>query len=105
MQHGTQQEQVLDILENAIAVLRGLRERQGIKVFDVIVNLETAHLIVSKLREERSPFDTLREDPFEGCHKSVAQHPEHDDGECRFDRTMQERHPIDREAARQGFTE
>lgn len=92
MQHGTQQETVLDILESAIAVLRREREVHGRPLNDVLINLETAHVIVSKLRDERppgpvgsirtiregryidgvwtpweasDPFQTLREDPFD----------------------------------------
>jgi ASC-1-like (ASCH) protein len=91
MQHNRKDELIVDILENAIAVLRRERELHGRPVGDVIINLETASVLVQDLRQERSPFQTLRENPFEKL--------------ANYDRSMQERHPIDREAARKGFTE
>jgi hypothetical protein len=135
MQHGRKQELVLDILENAIAVLRREREVHGRPVGDVIINLETASVVIQRLQEERSPFDTLHEDPFEGpvvngeqfapgytpeaaayeqatrdlrvteAEKAEAAMVLAVAEDARCDRSMQERHPIDREAARKGFTE
>jgi hypothetical protein len=66
MQHGRKQELVLDILESAVAVLRRERKLHGRPVGDVIINLETAHAILTELRYEKpDPFVTLRENPFQ----------------------------------------
>jgi hypothetical protein len=56
---------VLDILDNVIAVLAGLRERQGVPVGDVIGNLGAAQDLVGTLQEpdgfsRRSPLNTQR---------------------------------------------
>jgi hypothetical protein len=51
MQYGTRKEQALDILDNVIAVLAGLRERQGVPVGDLIGNLGTAQSLIDELLE------------------------------------------------------
>jgi hypothetical protein len=51
MQHDSKREEIADILENAVAVLEGLRARQGVPVGDVTANLRKAGKLLSELRE------------------------------------------------------
>ena len=55
MQHGTKKEEIQDILENSIAVLEGLRDRQGVPLLDVIEELRRAKTLLRTLTDKGTP--------------------------------------------------